>query len=170
MRIVRIEKDSLNNGPGVRAVVWCQGCSVKCKGCHNPETWDMSGGREFTLSDMFDLIEYLRKDYVSGVTFSGGNPLEPSTADYLASLLPEIKKRCPDKTIWLYTGYEFSYDLLMEQTAPSECARMCDVLVDGPFVESMKDATLPFRGSSNQRLIDIKKTLDAKMIIEYVGQ
>lgn len=127
----------------------------------------MCGGREFTLNDMFDLIDYLSRDYVSGVTFSGGNPLEPYTVDYLVSLIPEIRKRCPDKSIWLYTGFELTYERLIEQNSASECARLCDVVVDGPYIESLRDTTLAYRGSSNQRLIDIKETLENKEVTLY---
>ncbi len=170
MRIAKIEKDSLNNGPGVRAVVWCQGCSVKCKGCHNPETWNPSEGREFNLTDMTELVTYLQQDYVSGLTISGGNPLEPYTVDYLICMLSEIRKRCPDKTIWLYTGFDITYQRLIEQNSASECCRLCDVVIDGPYVEELRSITIPFRGSTNQHVIDIQKSLKQKKIVLWEEQ
>ena len=165
MRIAKIEKDSLNNGPGVRLVVWCQGCSIRCEGCHNPETWDMFGGREITDDDIEDIIQYLNKDYVSGITFSGGNPLEWYNTDYVCCIAQEVRKRCPLKTIWLYTGLSLEYDDIMKDARLFECLSLCDVVVDGPYMKDKRSITIPFRGSTNQRLIDVQKTFIEKKII-----
>ena len=170
MRVAKIEKNSIANGPGVRLVVWCQGCSVRCKGCHNPQTWDMSGGRELNLKDLVDIKEYLANDYVDGVTFSGGNPLEPETVEILVTLLHGIRNRFPKKTIWLYTGFDLTYNSIMENNKTSECIRLCDVVVDGPYIESERDLRLPYCGSRNQRVIDIKQTLQNKKITLWEEQ
>lgn len=165
MRIARIEKDSLNNGPGVRLVVWCQGCSIRCDGCHNPETWDMFGGRELTNDDIEDIVEYLNKDYVAGITFSGGHPLEWYNLDYVSCVAHEIRKRCPGKTTWLYTGLELDYHKIMSDDRLLHCLSLCDVVVDGPYIKEQRSTTIAFRGSTNQRLIDMKRTLQEKKII-----
>lgn len=171
MRIAKIEKDSLNNGPGIRAVVWCQGCSIKCPGCHNKETWNPFGGVELTERHIDDLMYYLKKDHVSGITFSGGHPLEWYNIEYVIGLIQMIRKECPDKDIWIYTGWILDYsDIADTRDDVGVCLTMCDVVVDGPFVEDLRDVTLAFRGSSNQRIIDIKKTLKEQHIVLWEEQ
>ena len=168
MRVAKIEKNSVADGPGVRLVIWCQGCSVHCKGCHNPETWDPSGGREFTAEDLEEVIEYLNHSYVSGITFSGGHPLEKYNLDYVICTILEIRKRCPGKTVWLYTGWTLDYmDIFDSSSKISECVSMCDVVVDGPYIEEQRNISLPYCGSSNQRIIDINKTLENGRIMLY---
>ena len=168
MRVAKIEKNSVANGPGVRLVIWCQGCSVHCKGCQNPETWDPFGGREFTGEDLEEIIEYLNHSYVSGVTFSGGHPLERYNIDYVICTIQEIRKRCPSKTVWLYTGWTLDYmDISDLSSKIAQCVGMCDVVVDGPYIEEQRNISLPYCGSSNQRVIDIKKTLENERIMLY---
>lgn len=170
MRVAKIEKNSVANGPGVRLVVWCQGCSIHCPGCHNKDTWDMFGGRDFTNEDIEEIIEYLNQDYVSGITFSGGHPLEWYNIDYVICTIKEIRKRCPNKTIWLYTGWTLDYmDIFDEDDSIGQCLGMCDVVVDGPYIEEQRNIALPYCGSSNQRVIDIAKTLENEYITLYEG-
>jgi anaerobic ribonucleoside-triphosphate reductase activating protein len=156
-----ITLDSIVDGPGLRAVVWTQGCNHNCKGCHNPQTHDIYGGYEADTTDITNEIQKLRLH--RGVTLSGGEPFVQSEA------LAEIAKVCKDNDldVWVYTGYTF--EELTDKRNPSyfnnlNLLRNIDVLVDGRFIEAKKDISLKFRGSSNQRIIDVKKTLDYKQI------
>ena len=165
MRYHNITKDDMLNGDGLRVVLWVAGCAHACPGCHNPETWDAAGGIPFDQAAKDELFAELEKDYVSGVTFSGGDPLFPANRETVGALCREIRQRFPDKTIWCYTGYVFEKDIL-ERMVPKwrytgPLLQLIDVLVDGPFIEELKDITLLFRGSSNQRLIDVPKSLAA---------
>ena len=152
MRIAKIEKDCLNNGPGIRLVVWCQGCSVHCPGCHNKETWNEDIGHIFNCYDADEIYHYLKNSWVSGITLTGGHPLEPYNIDTCTELCKMVKLNYPDKTVWLYTGW------LWEDIKELEIMKYVDVVVDGPFIESERDTTLAFRGSKNQRIIDVRKT------------
>ncbi|MBO5969831.1 MAG: anaerobic ribonucleoside-triphosphate reductase activating protein [Clostridia bacterium] len=158
MNYHKIEKTSVANGPGVRVVLWVSGCSIHCCGCHNPETWDPKGGMLFDDAAKQELFESLNHDYIQGITFSGGHPLEPENIAEVHSLIFEILRRFPEKDIWLYTGYtlptEFSLCGIWEQQL-WDIISNCDVIVDGPFIEEQKDLTLPYRGSKNQRVIYI---------------
>lgn len=150
MNIHGIEFDSMLNGDGLRAVVWVAGCSHRCHGCQNPQTWDPKSGRAVTKQDVNSLLEYLEKDYVSGTTFSGGDPLYPDNRETIEVLCQLVKEKIPQKTIWMYTGY------LYEQVANLPLMRYVDVLVDGPFVEKLADVNYPWAGSTNQRVIHLK--------------
>ena len=161
MNYMKIEKVSIGNGLGCRCVLWCSGCSLHCKNCHNPETWDFNAGQPFDKKAKEFLFEQLSKPYIKGITFSGGNPIDNSYEIFL--LAKEIKEEFPNKDIWLYSGYT------LEQLQQSQTA-MCvleyiDVLVDGPYIEEQRDITLAFCGSRNQRLIDVKETLKQGQII-----
>ncbi|MGN0245730.1 MAG: anaerobic ribonucleoside-triphosphate reductase activating protein [Lachnospiraceae bacterium] len=159
MHYMKIEKASISNGLGVRVVLWCAGCSRKCKGCFNPETWSYEAGKPFNNTAKSYLFEQLSKPYVKGLTCSGGHPFEPENLSDVTELLREIKQRFPEKDIWLYTGFTW------EQVKAFEAIKYIDVLVDGPYIEEQRDITLAFRGSSNQRLIDVKQTLKQGSII-----
>jgi anaerobic ribonucleoside-triphosphate reductase activating protein len=164
MNYHKIEKTSVANGTGIRVVLWVSGCSLHCKGCHNPETWSLNSGKPFDEEAKKELFDALDKPYIQGITLSGGHPLEDENAEEVYLLTKEIKERFPDKDIWLYTGYT------LEQIFPSvatdnldvnrfykqEIIKMCDVVVDGKYIEELRDITLKWRGSSNQRVIDIK--------------
>lgn len=144
MRIECITYPDVNNGLGCRATIWVSGCIHKCKGCHNPETWDFNSGRVFSDEDKEKLFEVLSKPYMKGLTFSGGDPL-CSYEDVLA-LAKEVKEKFPDKDIWLYTG--FCMPFIKEHMAGIlDCV---DVIVDGPFIEEQRDVSIAFRGSRNQ--------------------
>ncbi len=165
MNYHKIEKTSIANGTGIRVVLWVSGCSLHCKGCHNPETWSFNSGKPFDTEAKRELYEALDKPYIQGITFSGGHPLEDENVEVIYLLIKEIKEKFPTKDIWLYTGYT------LEQIFPSvltdmldvnklyrqEIVNMCDVVVDGKYIEELKDITLKWRGSSNQRVWDIKR-------------
>ncbi len=150
MNYHNITKDDMLNGDGLRVVLWVSGCSHGCKGCHNRITWDPNGGLLFDDSAKQEIFAELDKSYISGLTLSGGDPLFPGNRDTITSLVQEVKEKYPDKTIWLYTGYEW------EEIKNLPLIPYLDIIVDGKFIESLKDDKLHWRGSSNQRLIDVK--------------
>lgn len=154
MRYHNITKDDMVNGDGLRVVLWVAGCSHRCKGCQNPLTWDASGGLPFDQAAKEEIFAELGKDYISGITFSGGDPLHPSNKEEITALALEIRRRFPDKTIWLYTGYTW------EELRGERILSLLDVLVDGRYEEANRDVTLPWVGSSNQNVIDVKKKLE----------
>lgn len=141
------------NGDGLRVVLWVAGCEHKCKGCHNPQTWDINGGIEFDDAAKQEIFDELSKSYVSGITFSGGDPLHTLNRSTVCELILEIKDKFPDKTIWLYTGYSW------DDICSLPFIRYVDVLVDGKYKEVLRNTQLCWRGSSNQEVIDVKKTL-----------
>ncbi len=159
MRYHNITKDDMLNGDGLRAVLWVAGCTHKCKNCHNPVTWDINGGIEFDEEAERELFEAINKPYISGVTFSGGDPLHPQNRAEVARLMKKIKEKLPQKTIWLYTGF------LWDEIKDEDYIKLADVVVDGEFVEELKDEKLFWKGSSNQRVIDVKKTLESGDVV-----
>ncbi|MGF6989223.1 anaerobic ribonucleoside-triphosphate reductase activating protein [Lachnospiraceae bacterium PF1-21] len=161
MRYHNITKDDMLNGEGLRVVLWVAGCAHACKGCQNPITWDPSGGLPFDRLAKEEVFDELDKDYVSGLTFSGGDPLHPANIADVTELAREIKARYPDKTIWLYTGD--TWDKVKEY----EIVKYLDVVVDGEFEESRKDVLLHWKGSANQMVIDVKNTLEVGMVVLY---
>lgn len=183
MNYHKIEKTSIANGTGIRVVLWVSGCSLHCKGCHNPETWSLNSGKLFDENAKKELFEALDKPYIQGITFSGGHPLECENLDVVNELCLEIKKKYPTKDIWLYTGYNFDDFLPLFQVMPRQTylydnnfillgrianiISMCDVVVDGQYIEEFRDITLKWKGSSNQRVIDVKKTLKENKIVLY---
>ncbi len=152
MRYHNITKDDMLNGDGLRVVLWVAGCGHACPGCQNPVTWDAEGGLPFDGAARAELFHELEKEYVSGVTFSGGDPLFPPNREETAALAKEIRQRFPNKTIWLYTGYKW------EEVRGLPAVLLSDVVVDGRFVEAIADPLLQWRGSENQRVIDVAKT------------
>ncbi|MCD8363114.1 MAG: anaerobic ribonucleoside-triphosphate reductase activating protein [Lachnospiraceae bacterium] len=152
MRYHNITKDDMLNGDGLRVVLWLAGCIHHCKNCQNPVTWDPEGGLPFDEAAKEELLAELEKEYVSGVTFSGGDPLYEPNREELTALIHEIREKYPHKTIWLYTGY------LWEEVMDLPLIADLDILVDGRFVEELKDNNLPWKGSSNQRVIDVRAT------------
>lgn len=161
MRYHNITKEDMLNGDGLRVVLWFAGCTHHCKNCQNPITWDPDGGLVFDEEAKQELFDELDKDYISGITFSGGDPLYVGTRDGLLALIREIKEKYPKKTIWLYTGY------LWEEIRDLELISYLDVVVDGRFVEELKDNNLPWKGSSNQRVIDVKMTRELGKTVLY---
>ncbi len=159
MRYHNITKDDMLNGDGLRTVLWVAGCSHACKNCHNPITWDICGGIPFDEAAKGELFEALDQDYISGITFSGGDPLHLQNRDEVGVLIGEIREKFPQKTIWLYTGYDW------EDVKDLPYVGLVDVLVDGKFVEALKDVKLHWKGSANQRVIDVKKTFETGEIV-----
>ena len=159
MRYHNITKEDMLNGDGLRTVLWVAGCSHGCKNCHNPITWDICGGIPFDEAAKKELFEALEPDYISGITFSGGDPLHMQNRDEVGELIKEVCEKYPNKTIWVYTGY--TWDAVKDLPY----LKFVDVLVDGPFVEELKDVTLHWKGSANQRVIDVQKTLESGEIV-----
>lgn len=153
MRYHDITKDDMLNGDGLRVVLWVAGCSHCCKECQNPVTWDPDGGLLFDESAKKEVFEQLDKSYISGITFSGGDPLHPANSLEVRELMAEIREKYPNKTIWLYTGAEW------ENICRMPLMQYVDVCVDGEFVAGLKDTRLLWKGSSNQRVIDVQATL-----------
>ena len=154
MNYIDITSPDINNGPGCRVTVWFAGCPHHCPGCHNQHTWDYNAGKVFDENAWEEIRHLLSKPYIKGLTLSGGDPLGQSEEDllYLYDFVTWIRKEMPDKDIWLYTGYKYE-DLNESQL---RVANECDVVVDGPYIEKLRDITLKFRGSSNQRIIERK--------------
>lgn len=161
MNYIKITKNDIANGPGVRCVLWVAGCDLHCVGCHNPSTWDFNAGKLFNENVKNELFDVLSKPYIQGITFSGGNPLERPYEIFL--LAKEIKEKFPNKDIWLYSGY--TYEQICKVRERLKVLSYIDVLVDGPYIEEQRDISLAFRGSKNQRLIDVKETLKQDKII-----
>lgn len=152
MNIHGIETDSMTNGDGLRVILWASGCNHHCKGCHNSQTWNPESGREMNAGDIMEIFAELTKDHISGLTFSGGDPLHPDNREMVTWLAQQFKSQFPNKTIWLYTGY------LYEEIADLEVMQYIDVLVDGEFKEELADVNYPWAGSRNQRVINVNKT------------
>lgn len=165
MKYAKIKKTDVANGPGVRVSIFVSGCHHHCEGCFNSEAWDFNYGNDFTEDTIQEIIEAMNHDYITGLSLLGGEPFELINQKGLLPLLKKVKEVYPKKTIWAYSG--FLYDELKEMDYPEtkEILSLIDVLVDGKFVESLKDPNLYFRGSSNQRVIDMKKTLKSKKIV-----
>lgn len=161
MRYHNITKDDMLNGDGLRVVLWTAGCSHGCKGCQNPITWDPDGGLPFDEEARREIFDELEKSYVDGITFSGGDPLHEKNVEGVTELAEEIRQRYPEKTIWLYTGY------LWEEISSLRIVRSLDVLVDGPFDLKTRDVTLKWKGSPNQRVIDVPRTLKTGSMVLY---
>ena len=153
MRYHNITKDDMLNGDGLRVVLWVAGCTHKCKECQNPITWDINGGLEFGESEKKEIFDQLDESYISGRTFAGGDPLHPQNRQPVYELAKEIKEKYPDKTIWLYTGF------LWEEIKDLPIIPYLDVIVDGEFKIELLDPQLYWKGSSNQRVIDVPATL-----------
>ncbi len=162
MRYHNITKDDMLNGDGLRVVLWVSGCEHKCSGCQNPVTWDINEGLEFDDAAKEEIFAELSKDYITGITFSGGDPLHTRNREDVGRLVDEISEKFPDKTIWIYTGYEW------QDVKNLPFMNKVDVLVDGRFVKPLLDPKLPWRGSSNQKVIDAKKSLELGKIVLVV--
>lgn len=150
MRYHNITKDDMNNGNGLRVVLWLSGCEHACKGCQNPITWDPESGLAFDKTAREEVYELLKKDYIDGITLSGGDPLYPANRDEVLVLLKDVKDKFPGKTVWVYTGYTY------EQIYDLPHLEFVDVLVDGLYVEDVRDVTMHWAGSTNQRVIDVR--------------
>ena len=170
MNYAEIKQYDVANGTGVRVSIFVSGCTHHCKHCFNEETWDFNYGRPFSETEADQIVEYLKPDYVAGLSVLGGEPFEPSNQEGLLPLLQAVKKEYPEKDIWCYTGYLFDKQILEDMCRKSEVTRQMlsciDILVDGRFVEEKKNLKLRFRGSENQR-IDVKKSLEQGRVIHW---
>ena len=188
MNYHNITYPDMNNGDGLRVVLWLSGCNHHCKNCQNPQTWDVNSGILFDESAKEELFRELGKDYISGITLTGGDPLHENNLDEVISLIKEIRERFPSKTIWLYTGYVvklvehrmvdldynivYGYSFMTENPSKNAIDNFkrasiiggVDVVVDGEYKEELRDVSLHWVGSSNQRVIDIKKSIEQKRI------
>lgn len=159
MNYHNITHDDMNNGDGLRVVLWCSGCSLHCKGCQNPQTWNENSGILFDEEAKNEIFEQLTKSYISGITYSGGHPLECYNVGIVTDLAKNIKEKFPNKTQWLYTGF------VWEEIKHLEIMKYLDVIVDGDYKEALRDVTLEWRGSSNQRVIDVQKSLQKNKVV-----
>lgn len=164
-----IKKCDIANGEGVRVSLFVSGCTHHCPGCFNQDTWDFHYGKEYTEETEREILDALSPEYITGLTLLGGEPFEPQNQKELVRLLRKVRAQYPSKTVWCYSGYLLDRELLSESRArceyTDEMLSMIDVLVDGRFVEKQKDIRLVFRGSSNQRIIDVKKSLEDREIV-----
>ncbi len=169
MNYATIKKHDIANGPGVRVSLFVSGCSHHCPGCFNPETWDFNYGKPFDSDAINEVLQAMEPSYIHGFSLLGGEPFELKNQQGVLPLLKEIKSKFPNKDIWCYTGYDFEKDILENMASTwdetTEMLSYIDILVDGEFVEAKKDVSLRFRGSSNQRIIDVKESLKQKNII-----
>ena len=154
MRYHKIRKMDISNGPGVRVSIFMQGCEFHCNNCFNPETWDFKDGEEFNEDTINKVLKLSDKDYIVGLSILGGEPMHPKNIEGTTLLAKAFKEKYPNKNIWVWSGYLFDKDL-----KDKEVLKYIDVLVDGRFVESLADPTLKWKGSSNQRVIDVQKSL-----------
>lgn len=171
MHYGNIKNYDIADGEGVRVTLFCSGCTNRCEGCFQPETWDFCYGKEYTKETEDQLIQMLTNPNIQGLTLLGGDPFEPSNQRTLITLLRRVKQELPTKDVWAYTGFVYEQDLLEGQRKHTEVTdemlSYIDVLVDGPFVIDEKDISLYFRGSTNQRVIDMPKTLKSGNVVTY---
>ena len=172
MNYATIKKHDIANGTGIRVSLFVSGCTHHCKGCFNPETWDFNYGSEYTEATQNEILQALAPSYIKGLTLLGGEPFEPQNQPTLLKLCKKVKEQYPNKTIWCYTGYNYEMDILAGRLGDHEITdamiHLIDVLVDGPYVEELRNIRLKFRGSENQRVIDVKKSLRNKECILYL--
>ena len=163
MNYEKIDKCSVSNGTGVRTVLWVSGCDIHCRNCQNPQTWDFDSGIPFTDDTMQEILYDLSKPYIKGLTLSGGHPLDPHNAPKVLKIVKRVKMVFPNKDIWIYSGYVWE-DIIKDKTL-REILKYTDVLIDGAYVDELRDISLAFRGSSNQRIIDVPKSLEQNKVI-----
>ena len=171
MNYATIKNCDIANGPGVRVSLFVSGCTHRCPGCFNEVAWDFGYGEPFTQETIDQILAMLAPDYIRGLTLLGGEPVQPESQDPIVELLRAVHAQYPQKSIWAYSGYLFDRDILSGRLGDPEITReylgYLDVLVDGPFVMAKKNLSLRFRGSENQRIIDVPKSLEAGTIIAW---
>lgn len=165
MRYALIRKMDISNGPGVGVSLFVQGCHLHCKGCFNSTAWDFNGGKEWNDDVKQKFLELASRPYIKRISILGGEPLSYENVDDIYKLIVEIKDKLSDKVIWLYTGYRF--EDVINSLPNRRVLELCDVVVDGKYVEELKDISLPWCGSSNQRVIDVQETLKQDKIVLY---
>lgn len=167
-----IKEYDIANGEGIRVSLFVSGCTNHCAGCFQPQTWDFHFGKPFDAAAEQKILDFLKLPYADGVTFLGGEPMEPENQKELLRLAKKIKQDHPDKTIWCYTGFVLEKDLVpggkrFTEDTEALLSRI-DVLVDGPFIQNLKNISLSFRGSENQRVIDMKRTRETQRVVKYL--
>ena len=162
MRYNKIRKMDISNGPGVRVSIFMQGCVFNCKNCFNPETHDFNGGKEFTDETIDIILELCDQEYIAGLSILGGEPMHPKNIEGTTKLSKAFKEKFPNKTIWSWSGFLFDRDL-----KDKEVMKYIDVLVDGQYKDELHDFRLEWRGSSNQRVIDVQKSLKKNEVVLY---
>ena len=171
MNYADIKYCDVANGEDVRASLFVSGCTHHCKECFNKEAWDFHYGNPFTQKEIDRILEYLKPNYIAGLSLLGGEPMEPVNQEGILPLLRAVKQTYPEKNIWCYTGYLFDKDVLDKMCKESEVTKeivsYLDIVVDGEFMIDRKNLKINFRGSDNQRIIDVKKTLDAGEIVHW---
>lgn len=169
MNYATIKPVDIANGPGVRVSLFVSGCTHRCKGCFNEEAWDFQFGKPFTEEVQKQLLSSLDHDYIEGLTLLGGEPMEPSNQESLLPFIKAVREHLPGKTIWCFTGYDFEKDILGKMMKTSAVTRelipLFDVMVDGKFVAEKRNLSLKFRGSENQRVLNVKKSLEEKQAV-----
>ena len=154
-----VRKMDISNGPGVRVSVFMQGCEFHCKNCFNPETWSFENGKEFTQGTIDEVLNLCNQDYIKGLSILGGEPMHPKNIEGTTKLAKAFKEKYPNKNLWMWSGFQFDKDL-----KDKEVMKYVDVLVDGRYVDEMHNPTLKWRGSTNQRVIDVQKSLKDKKL------
>ena len=167
MKYHDISKDDMLNGDGIRVVLWVSGCEHRCDGCQNPLTWDVKDGYTIGNREVYEISKELEKKYVSGLTFSGGDPLHPKNRRTVHALAKFYKNSFRHKTIWMYTGY--TWEEIIDDESMAEVMKYIDVLVDGRFDIALKDTNYKWAGSTNQRVIDVQRTLKEGMVILHAN-
>ena len=162
MRYNKIRKMDISNGPGVRVSIFMQGCAFHCENCFNPDTWDFNGGEEFTDETIEKVLELCSQDHIVGLSILGGEPMHPNNIEGTTRLAKAFKERFPKKSLWAWSGFLFDRDL-----KDKEVMKYLDVLVDGQYVDALHDFRLAWRGSSNQRVIDVQKSLKKNEIVLF---
>ena len=162
MRYNKIRKMDISNGPGVRVSIFMQGCTFNCKQCFNPETHDFEGGKEFNEETIDRVIELCNNENINGLSILGGEPLHPKNVEGTTKLVKAFKEKLPDKNVWIWSGFTFDGEL-----KEKEVMKYTDVLVDGRYVDELSNPTLKWRGSENQRVIDVQKSLNNSDIVFY---
>lgn len=174
MNYADIKRCDVANGEGVRVSLFVSGCTHHCKECFNKEAWDFDYGKPFTDREIDLILDYLKPDYVAGLSLLGGEPLEPSNQEGLLPLLRRVHELYPEKNVWCYSGYLFDRDIVERMSKESEITRellsYIDILVDGEFIQEQKNLKVNFRGSDNQRIIDVKKSLATGGIVHWEGE
>lgn len=169
MNYATIKDCDIANGPGVRVSLFVSGCTHHCKGCFNEEAWDFNFGKPFTQQTVNDILKMLEPGYIKGLTLLGGEPFEPENQPAILDLLRQVKQKFPEKSIWAFSGYLFDKDILSGKLGPWEITKeyigYLDVIVDGRFVQEKKDLSLRFRGSSNQRIINVPASIQNGEIV-----
>lgn len=163
MNYHNITHDDMNNGEGLRVVLWLSGCSHHCHNCQNPQTWNPNSGIKFDENAKKEIFDELSKDYIAGITLSGGDALHENNIDEILSLVNEIHVSFPSKSIWIYSGY--TYEKAIENENRKEILELCDVIVDGKYEDDNRDISLKWRGSSNQRVIDVQKSMKNRFVL-----